>query len=318
MHSENLFTNYSQIENNAPLADKLRPKNLEDFFGQQPILNKNSLLRSAILNDKISNFIFFGPPGVGKTTLIEIISFNTRSKLIKLNAVLSSVKELRNEIANAKDRLINSKRKTILFIDEVHRFTSVQQDALLPSIENGTITFIGATTENPFFAVNKALVSRSRIFTLLPLAENDLQKIIQKVITHYSKQKDSKKVYLTQDAISHLIKFSGGDARTLINALEMAIETTAENDDKEININLSIAEDALQKKNIVYDKNGQNHYDVISAFIKSIRGSDPDATLFWLANMLEAGEDPNFIFRRLLISSSDCLLYTSPSPRDDT
>ncbi len=313
MHSENLFTNYSQIENNAPLADKLRPKNLEDFFGQQLILNDNSLLRSAILNDKISNFIFSGPPGVGKTTLIEIISFNTRSKLIKLNAVLSSVKELRNEIANAKDRLINSKRKTILFIDEVHRFTSVQQDALLPSIENGTITFIGATTENPFFAVNKALVSRSRIFTLLPLAENDLQKIIQKVITHYSKQKDSKKVYLTQDAISHLIKFSGGDARTLINALEMAIETTAENDAKEININLSIAEDALQKKNIVYDKNGQNHYDVISAFIKSIRGSDPDATLFWLANMLEAGEDPNFIFRRLLISASEDIGIADPN-----
>ena len=176
MHSENLFTNYSQIENNAPLADQLRPKNLEDFFGQQPILNENSLLRSAIINDKISNFIFSGPPGVGKTTLIEIISFNTRSKLIKLNAVLSSVKELRNEISNAKERLINSKRKTILFIDEVHRFTSVQQDALLPSIENGTITLNGATTENPTFAVNKALVSRSRIFTLIPLSENDLQK----------------------------------------------------------------------------------------------------------------------------------------------
>jgi len=312
MHSENLFTNHSQIENNAPLADQLRPKNLKDFFGQQPILNENSLLRSAILNDKISNFIFSGPPGVGKTTLIEIISFNTRSKLIKLNAVLSSVKELRNEISNAKDRLINSKRKTILFIDEVHRFTSVQQDALLPSIENGTITFIGATTENPFFAVNKALVSRSRIFTLLPLSENDLQKIIQKVITHYSK-KDSKKVHLTQDAKSHLVKFSGGDARILINALEMAIVTTAENDAKEIKINLSIAEDAIQKKNIVYDKNGQNHYDVISAFIKSIRGSDPDAALFWLANMLEAGEDPNFIFRRLLISASEDIGIADPN-----
>ena len=188
-----------------------------------------------------------------------------------------------------------------------------RQDALLPSIENGTITFIGATTENPSFAVNKALVSRSRIFTLLPLAENDLQKIIQKVLTHYSKKKDSKKVYLTQDAMSHLIKFSGGDARILINALEMAIETTAENDAKEININLSIAEDAIQKKNIVYDKNGQNHYDVISAFIKSIRGSDPDATLFWLANMLEAGEDPSFIFRRLLISASEDIGMADPN-----
>ena len=313
MYTEKLFTNCSQIESNAPLADQLRPKNLEDFFGQQSILNENSLLRSAIVNDRISNFIFSGPPGVGKTTLIEIISSNTRSKLIKLNAVLSSIKELRNEISNAKERLINSKRKTILFIDEVHRFTSVQQDALLPSIENGTITFIGATTENPFFAVNKALVSRSRIFTLIPLGENDLKKIINKVVSYYSKLKDSKKVYLTEDAISHLIKFSGGDARTLINALEMAIGTTGENFAKEININLSIAEDAIQKKNIVYDKNGQNHYDIVSAFIKSIRGSDPDATLFWLANMLEAGEDPNFIFRRLLISASEDVGIADPN-----
>ena len=313
MYSENLFTNNSKIESNAPLADRLRPKNLDTFFGQQSILNENSLLRKAILNDKISNFIFSGPPGVGKTTLIEIISFNTRSKLIKLNAVLSSIKELRNEIANAKERLLNTKRKTILFIDEVHRFTSVQQDALLPSIENGTITFIGATTENPFFAVNKALVSRSRVFTLVPLSENDLKKIIKKVIFYYSKLQDSKKVYLTQDAVNHLIKCSGGDARTLINALEMAIGITDENEAKEITIDLSIAEDAIQKKNIVYDKNGQNHYDVISAFIKSIRGSDPDATLFWLANMLEAGEDPNFIFRRLLISASEDIGIADPN-----
>ena len=313
MYSENLFTNNSQIESNAPLADKLRPKDLDTFFGQQSILNENSLLRNAILNDKISNFIFSGPPGVGKTTLIEIISFNTRSKLIKLNAVLSSIKELRNEIANAKERLLNTKRKTILFIDEVHRFTSVQQDALLPSIENGTITFIGATTENPFFAVNKALVSRSRVFTLVPLCENDLKKIIKKVICYYSKLQDSKKVYLTQDAVNHLIKCSAGDARTLINALEMAIGITDENEAKVIHIDLSIAEDAIQRRNIVYDKNGQNHYDVISAFIKSIRGSDPDATLFWLANMLEAGEDPNFIFRRLLISASEDIGIADPN-----
>jgi len=313
MYSENLFTNNCQIEINSPLADKLRPKNLDTFFGQESILNENSLLRNAILNDKISNFIFFGPPGVGKTTLIEIISFNTRSKLIKLNAVLSSIKELRNEIADAKERLLNTKRKTILFIDEVHRFTSAQQDALLPSIENGTITFIGATTENPFFAVNKALVSRSRIFTLGPLSENDLKQIIKKVICYYAKLKDSKKVCLTPDAANHLIKCSSGDARTLINALEMAIGTTDENNAKEINIDLSIAEDAIQKKKIVYDKNGQNHYDVVSAFIKSIRGSDPDATLFWLANMLEAGEDPNFIFRRLLISASEDIGNADPN-----
>ena len=313
MQSENFFNSHYQIESNAPLADRLRPKNLDDFFGQESILHDNSLLRGAILNDKVGNFIFSGPPGVGKTTLIEIISSNTRSKLIKLNAVLSSIKELRNEITNAKERLINTKRKTILFIDEVHRFTSVQQDALLPSIENGTITFIGATTENPFFAVNKALVSRSRVFTLLPLGENDLKKIIKKVISYYGNLRDSKKIHITKDAISHLIKFSGGDARTLINALELGIGITDGNDSKEITINLSIAEDAIQKKNIVYDKNGQNHYDVISAFIKSIRGSDPDATLFWLANMVEAGEDPNFIFRRLLISASEDIGIADPN-----
>ncbi len=312
MYSGNLFTNNNQIEDDSPLADKLRPRNLDDFFGQESILNENSLLRKAILQDKVGNFIFSGPPGVGKTTLIEIISSNTRAKLIKLNAVLSSIKDLRNEISNAKERLVNSKRKTILFIDEVHRFTSVQQDALLPSVENGTITFIGATTENPFFAVNKALVSRSRVFTLLPLKEKHLQKIIKKVINYYETLKKSQKVHITKDAINHLIKYSAGDARTLINALELAIEITDLNDVNEIRINLPIAMDAIQKKNIVYDKNGQNHYDVISAFIKSIRGSDPDATLFWLANMIEAGEDPNFIFRRLLISACEDVGMADP------
>ena len=313
MNSDNLFTNNHQTSSNAPLADKLRPKKLEDFFGQESILKNNSLLRNAILYDKVSNFIFSGPPGVGKTTLIEIISSHTRSKLIKLNAVLSSIKELRNEITDAKERLKNTNRKTILFIDEVHRFTAVQQDALLPSIENGTITFIGATTENPFFAVNKALISRSRIFNLIPLAEKDLKKIIKKVISHYANLKDSINIHITEEAINHLIKYSSGDARTLINALELGIGITNENKSKEVIINLSIAEDSIQKKKIVYDKNGQNHYDVISAFIKSIRGSDPDATLFWLATMVGAGEDPTFIFRRLLISASEDIGNADPN-----
>ena len=313
MKLDNFFSNTDQIKSNAPLAEKLRPKTLDDFFGQESILGNNSLLRSAILNDKVGNIIFSGPPGVGKTTLIEIISSNTRSSLIKLNAVLTSIKELRKEITNAKERLLNTKRKTILFIDEVHRFTAVQQDALLPSIENGTITFIGATTENPFFAVNKALISRSRIFSLVPLNENDLKKIIEKVIKYYARLEDSKNIQITPDAINHLIKFAGGDARNLINALELGIGITKENKDKLIIIDLSIAEDSIQKKNIVYDKNGQNHFDVISAFIKSIRGSDPDATLYWLANMVEAGEDPNFIFRRLLISASEDIGLADPN-----
>ena len=313
MKLDNFFSNTDQIKSNAPLAEKLRPKNLDDFFGQESILGNNSLLRSAILNDKVGNIIFSGPPGVGKTTLIEIISSNTRSSLIKLNAVLTSIKELREEITNAKERLLNTKRKTILFIDEVHRFTAVQQDALLPSIENGTITFIGATTENPFFAVNKALISRSRIFSLVPLNENDLKKIIEKVIKYYARLEDSKNIQITPDAINHLIKFAGGDARNLINALELGIGITKENKDKLIIIDISIAEDSIQKRNIVYDKNGQNHFDVISAFIKSIRGSDPDATLYWLANMVEAGEDPNFIFRRLLISASEDIGLADPN-----
>ena len=313
MQSNNLFSNNFQQEDNAPLADKLRPKSLDEFFGQESILKKNSLLSNAILNDKVSNFIFSGPPGVGKTTLIEIISSNSRSKLIRLNAVLSSIKELRNEIANAKERFIKTNRKTILFIDEVHRFTAIQQDALLPAIEKGTITFIGATTENPFFAVNKALISRSRIFKLFPLEKKDLDNIIKKVIDYYANFKNPKNVHITEEATNHLIQFSGGDARTLINSLELSIETTNENKDNQIIINLSIAEEALQKKNIVYDKNGQNHYDFISAFIKSIRGSDPDATLYWLANMVEAGEDPNFIFRRLLISASEDIGNADPN-----
>ncbi len=313
MDSDNLFSNTFHTKSNSPLADKLRPKNFDDFFGQEAILGNNSLLRNAILNDKLGNIIFSGPPGVGKTTLIEIISSNTRSSLVKMNAVLSSIKELRNEINNAKERLLNTNRKTILFIDEVHRFTAVQQDALLPSIENGTITFIGATTENPFFAVNKALISRSRIFSLLPLTEKDLKKIIEKVINYYSDLQDSKTIQITDDAINHLIKFSGGDARNLINALELGISITKENNHKSIIIDLSVAEDSIQKKNIVYDKNGQSHFDVISAFIKSIRGSDPNATLYWLANMVEAGEDPNFIFRRLLISACEDIGLADPN-----
>ncbi len=313
MQSDNLFDDHKPALQQSPLADRLRPKFIEEFYGQQDILSKNSILRNAILHDKVGNIIFSGPPGVGKTTLIEIISSYTRAEMIKLNAVLSGVKELRNEIVLAEERWRKSKRKTILFIDEVHRFTSVQQDALLPSIENGTIIFIGATTENPRYAVNKALLSRSRVFKLSPLNEVDLKKIVNKVITYYQNADLKKNINITQEALDHLINFSSGDARNLINALELAVDTTSENEDNIVQINLSTAKDAIQNKNIIYDKYGQNHFDIISAFIKSIRGSDPDATLYWLANMIEGGEDPDFIFRRLLISASEDIGLADPN-----
>ena len=313
MFSDNIFHQERDFEQEAPLAEILRPKNLDEFYGQELILGKNSLLRNAILTDKVGNLIFSSPPGVGKTTLVEIISSNTKASLIKLNAVLSGIKEIRTEILSAKQRWLKSRRKTILFIDEVHRFTTAQQDALLPSIENGTITFIGATTENPFFSVNKALLSRSRIFKLLSLTSNDLRKIIDKVINHYSKLEQKIIVQISEKAINHLINCSSGDARNLINALEFAINVTPKIDSKIVKINLAIAEDSIQNKNLIYDKYGQQHFDVISAFIKSIRGSDPDATLYWLANMMEAGEDPNFIFRRLLISASEDIGLANPN-----
>jgi len=313
MQSDNLFDDHHPELKKSPLADRLRPRFVEDFYGQQNILSKNSILRNAILNDKVGNTIFSGPPGVGKTTLIEIISSYTRGKMIKLNAVLSGVKELRNEILFAEERWKKSNRKTILFIDEVHRFTSVQQDALLPSIENGTIIFIGATTENPIYAVNKALLSRSRVFKLFPLSEIDLRKIVDKVLTYYQTADIKKNIKITKEALDHLINFSSGDARNLINALELAVDTTPENEDKTLEINLSIAQDSIQNKNIIYDKYGQNHFDIISAFIKSIRGSDPHATLYWLANMIEAGEDPDYIFRRLFISASEDIGLADPN-----
>jgi len=313
MQSGSLFDENDSEISQSPLADRLRPKSLDEFYGQHNILNQDSILRNAILNDKVGNTIFSGPPGVGKTTLIEIISQNTRATLIKLNAVLSGVKELRNEIISAQERWKKSKRKTILFIDEVHRFTAIQQDALLPSIENGTIIFIGATTETPSYAVNKALLSRSRVFKLLPLSKLDLKKISDKVINYYLKIDDPKIVNITQKALDHLINFSSGDARNLINALELAINTTPENQEKIVEIDLMVAQDSIQNKNIIYDKCGQNHFDVISAFIKSIRGSDPNATLYWLANMIEAGEDPKYIFRRLYISASEDIGLADPN-----
>ena len=313
MEYDDLFSAPSNLKPASPLADILRPKELKDFYGQLNLLDKDSLFRNAILNDKVSNIILSGPPGVGKTTLVGIISNYSRASVITMNAIFAGIKELRNAIKEAKERLIKSKRKTILFIDEVHRFTSAQQDALLPSVENGTITFIGATTENPYFAVNQALLSRSRIIKLEPLKSEELLQIIQKVINYYAELDEPKRIHLNKDAQDHLINFSSGDARTLINSLEYAIEISPPESGNNVIINLDIAEDSIQCKKIFYDKSGQNHFDIISAFIKSIRGSDPDATLFWLAKMISAGEDPKYIFRRLLISASEDIGLADPN-----
>ena len=312
--AKDLFTSrgdsFRQI--NAPLADRLRPKSLDEFVGQGMILAEGRLLRRAIAADKVGSLILYGPPGVGKTTLAKIIARNTRSNFEELNAVLAGVKDIRIQVDQAKERLDLHGLRTILFIDEVHRFNSVQQDALLPWVENGTLTLIGATTENPYFEVNKALVSRSRIFRLLPLEDQDLHQLLLRALSDCEKGYGKHKVSITKEAANHLVDVSNGDARSLLNALELAVESTPRDSLGSIEIDLSIAEESIQQRAVLYDKQGDSHFDTVSAFIKSLRGSDPDAALFWLARMLEAGENPRFIFRRMLISASEDIGLADP------
>ncbi len=296
----------------APLADRLRPTSLDDFVGQEMILGPGRLLRRAIAADRVGNLILYGPPGTGKTTLARIIAHSTRAHFSSLNAVLAGVKELRSEVEAARTRLAQHGLRTILFIDEVHRFNAAQQDALLPWVENGTVTLIGATTENPFFEVNKALVSRSRLFRLQPLGPADLERLLQRALQDQEQGYGQRQIVLDPDAAAHLLDVAGGDARSLLNALELAVETTPPGPDGAITIDLAIAEDSIQQRAVLYDKQGDAHFDTISAYIKSIRGSDPDAALFWLARMIEAGEDPRFILRRLLISAGEDIGLADP------
>ena len=297
----------------APLAARMRPRTIEEFVGQDHILSPGRLLRRAIAADQLSSLIFFGPPGTGKTTLARIIANTTQAHFIALNAVLAGVKDIREAIATGTDRRKYHSQRTILFVDEVHRFNKAQQDALLPWVENGTVILIGATTENPYFEVNKALVSRSRLFQLKSLETKDLRKIAQQALNDPQRGYGKLRIEVTPDALEHWVNIANGDARTLLNALELAIETTDPGTNGIIQITLPIAEESIQQRAVLYDKEGDAHFDTISAFIKSVRGSDPDAALYWLAKMVHAGENPRFILRRLLILASEDVGLADPN-----
>jgi putative ATPase len=304
---------YQQVqETEAPLAARMRPQTLEEFVGQDHILAPGRLLRRAIAADQLSSLIFSGPPGTGKTTLSRIIANTTRAHFITLNAVLAGVKDIREAIAAATEKRKLSGQRTILFIDEVHRFNKSQQDALLPWVENGTVTLIGATTENPYFEVNKALISRSRLFQLKPLAAEDLRQIVRQALGDRQRGYGNLAVEIAPEALNHLIDVANGDARALLNALELAVETTPADEGSIIQVSLAVAEESIQQRAVLYDKEGDAHFDTISAFIKSVRGSDPDAALYWLAKMVYAGENPRFIFRRLLILASEDVGLADP------
>ena len=300
------------IQSEAPLADRMRPRTLEEFVGQQHILAPGRLLRRAIQADQLSSLIFYGPPGTGKTTLARIIANTTRSHFLSINAVLAGIPAIRECIESAKRFRSEQQRKTILFVDEVHRFNKAQQDALLPHAENGTVVLIGATTENPYFEVIKALVSRSRIFQLRSLDSQDLEDILEMAIVDPERGFGTMKIQLDEQAKGHLARVASGDARAALNALELAVQTTDVDEHGFLRINLEIAEESIQQRAVLYDKDGDAHFDTISAFIKSMRGSDPDAALYWMAKMVQAGEDPRFLFRRMIIFASEDVGLADP------
>ncbi|MEN2993936.1 MAG: replication-associated recombination protein A [Thermodesulfovibrio sp.] len=299
-----LFDKTIEAYKEKPLAYRMAPRNLEEYVGQSHILSEGKLLRRAIDSDKITSLILYGPPGVGKTALARIIANKTKAHFQWLNATTLNMEEIRKQIFFAKQRL-NKGQKTILFIDEIHRLNRISQDALLPDIEEGNIILIGATIENPFFYLNSALLSRSHVFELKPLTEQEIITILKRAINDKERGFGSLKVDITSEALFHIAKFSDGDARKALSALEIAVLTTEPDKDGVIRIDINVAEESIQKKHIVYDRAGDEHYDTVSAFIKSMRGSDPDATVYWLAKMIYAGEDPRFIARRIIIAASE-------------
>ncbi len=302
-----------QLKQQAPLAARMRPRTLDDIVGQGHILGEGSLLRRAIQADRLfSSIILYGPPGTGKTTLARVIANTTQAHFESMSAVLAGVGDLRKSIEEATERRRLHRIRTILFIDEVHRWNKAQQDALLPHVESGLITLIGATTQNPYFDVIKALVSRSRVFELMPLSQEDVLTLLKRALADPLVGYGKRNVEVDEDALLHLADVAGGDARSALNALELAVETTPP-EGEQTHITLDVAQESIQRRAILYDKTDDQHYDTISAFIKSVRGSDPDAALYWMTKMLLAGEDPRFVLRRLIVLASEDIGMADPN-----
>ena len=295
----------TQKEKESPLASRMRPTTLDEVVGQKHIIGKDKLLYRAIKADKLGSIIFYGPPGTGKTTLAKVIANTTSSEFKQINATVAGKKDMEEVVKEAKDRLGMYQKKTILFIDEIHRFNKGQQDYLLPYVEDGTITLIGATTENPYFEVNGALLSRSSVFELKALEKEDIKELLKRAVYDKEKGMGTFRAEISEDALEFLADLSGGDARSALNAVELGILTTERSEDGIIHLTLDVASECIQKRVVRYDKTGDNHYDTISAFIKSMRGSDPDAAVYYLAKMLYAGEDVKFIARRIMICAAE-------------
>jgi putative ATPase len=302
-----------RMKSEAPLAARMRPRTLDEYLGQEHIVGEGKLLRRAIEADRLfSSILLWGPPGTGKTTLAQVIANTTKSHFETISAILAGKSELREIIEAALERRRLHNERTILFVDEVHRWNKAQQDALLPHVENGTVTLIGATTENPYFEVIKALISRSRVFQLRNLNREETGILLDRALADKERGYGNKRVILDPEARTHLIETASGDARNALNALELAVESTAPDKNGAIHITLDVAQESIQRRAVLYDKDGDAHYDTISAFIKSVRGSDPDAALYWLAKMLYAGEDPRFIIRRLIILAGEDIGLADP------
>ena len=306
------YAREQRAEQNAPLAVRMRPRTLDDFVGQDDIIGRGRLLRRAIEADRLTSIILWGPPGVGKTTLANVIANSTERHFTTINAVTDGIGVLREVVEQAKERLGMYNQRTVLFVDEIHRWNKAQQDALLPHVERNTVVLIGATTENPFFSLVGPLLSRSRVFRLSPLSDDNVKLLLRRALTDTERGYGHRAILLDDEALEHLVRVSGGDARSALNALELAVETTELDDRGITRISLEVAQESIQKRAVRYDKGGDEHYDTISAFIKSVRGSDPDAALYWMAKMIHVGEDPRFILRRLMILASEDIGLADP------